>query len=262
MGCQVLQNCSKEMQNPLATYCALNMWLSELLEGDTKSLGHILRNECDFRNCSKVTQNPLATYCALNVWLSELLKGDTKSLGDILRTEHVTFGIARRRRKIPWPHTAHWAWLSELLEGDAKSLGHILHTEHVTLLEVDTKSLGHILRTEHVTFGIARRRRKIPWPHTAHWTCDWSWHFSWEVTDHYPNSLNLAPSLFGTSKKHFFAKWYTADGDMKQAVASWLQTLDTGFCGTGAKLPILIAWWSNVYHLLLPMCHIHSEVWI
>ena len=68
--------------------------------------------------------------------------------------------------------------------------------------------------------------------------------------------------LFGTSRKHHVAKRYAADGDVKQAFASWLQTVDTGFCETDPKLPILTAWWSDVYHLLLPMCHIHDEVWI
>jgi hypothetical protein len=56
--------------------------------------------------------------------------------------------------------------------------------------------------------------------HTANHTCDW------DVVDHPPYGSDLTPSgshLFGSLNKYVTA----IRGNMKQAVTSWLQTLDT-----------------------------------
>jgi hypothetical protein len=48
--------------------------------------------------------------------------------------------------------------------------------------------------------------------------------------DHPPCSPNLVPSdfhLFVPLKKELAGMWFLTDADMKQAVTSWLQTLNT-----------------------------------
>jgi histone-lysine N-methyltransferase SETMAR len=56
--------------------------------------------------------------------------------------------------------------------------------------------------------------------------------YNWEVLDHHPYSPDLAPSdfhLFGPLKKHLGGRRFETDGEVQQAVMSWLQTLDTHF---------------------------------
>jgi hypothetical protein len=50
--------------------------------------------------------------------------------------------------------------------------------------------------------------------------------------DHPPYNSNVTHrdfSLSGPVKKHLAGKQFATDTDMKQAVTSWLQTLDTNF---------------------------------
>jgi hypothetical protein len=54
--------------------------------------------------------------------------------------------------------------------------------------------------------------------------------YDWEVLDHPPYSPDLAPSdfhLFGPMKKHLGGRRFATDGEVQQAVMSWLQALDT-----------------------------------
>jgi hypothetical protein len=53
--------------------------------------------------------------------------------------------------------------------------------------------------------------------------------YNWEVLDHAPYSPDLAPSdfhLFGPLKKHLGGRRFATDGEVQQAVMSWLQALD------------------------------------
>lgn len=66
--------------------------------------------------------------------------------------------------------------------------------------------------------------------HIANWTCGWLWCNSWIITDHAPNSPNLMSIdfyLFGPLKKHLTGKQFATYANIKQAVTSWLKTLDT-----------------------------------
>lgn len=69
----------------------------------------------------------------------------------------------------------------------------------------------------------------------ANQTCDCLWHYCWEVMDHPPYGPGLTPSdflLFGPLKSNLAGKKMATDANIKQTVASWLQTLDTScFCG-------------------------------
>jgi hypothetical protein len=54
--------------------------------------------------------------------------------------------------------------------------------------------------------------------------------------DHCPQNPYFAPSdfnLFGLLKKHQAGKNFAADANIKQAVTSWLQTLDSSFFYAG-----------------------------
>jgi hypothetical protein len=64
------------------------------------------------------------------------------------------------------------------------------------------------------------------------------WRYHWEVLDHPPYSPDLAPSdfhLFGPLKDHLGGRRFTTDGEVHQAIMSWLQALMLrqvwGLCG-------------------------------
>jgi hypothetical protein len=59
---------------------------------------------------------------------------------------------------------------------------------------------------------------------------------NWEVLDHPPYSPDLAPSdfhLFGPLKKHLGGRQSATDGEVQQAVMSWLQVVDPEFFSAG-----------------------------
>jgi hypothetical protein len=67
-------------------------------------------------------------------------------------------------------------------------------------------------------------------PHAANQTCDWLLRCQWTDLDCLPYGHKLVPSdfhLFGPFKKPFSGKTFPADANVKQAVTSWLQTVDT-----------------------------------
>jgi hypothetical protein len=95
-----------------------------------------------------------------------------------------------------------------------------------------------------------------------------------DVMDHSPGSPNLMPNnirLCEHLNKHLAGKWFAADTDMKQAVTSWPQTVDSNlFCtiilssshsGTSALMSMIATLKSDVYNLL-PVCHVNIKVWI
>jgi hypothetical protein len=56
--------------------------------------------------------------------------------------------------------------------------------------------------------------------------------------EHSPYSCDLGPSnfhLFGLLKKHLAGKEFAADTNMKQAVTSWIQTIDEDCFYTGMQ---------------------------
>jgi len=66
--------------------------------------------------------------------------------------------------------------------------------------------------------------------HSANQTSDWLLNCHCYVLDCLLYGHNLVPSdfhLFGPFKKPFSGKTFAADANMKQAVTSWLQTVDT-----------------------------------
>jgi hypothetical protein len=70
-------------------------------------------------------------------------------------------------------------------------------------------------------------------PHTANWICYWLWCYGWEVMDHPPYRPDHVSNdfyIFGPLKNHLPGKQSKADNNMKQAVTSSLQMLDTNFC--------------------------------
>jgi len=104
-------------------------------------------------------------------------------------------------------------------------------------------------------------------PHTANQTCDWQWHYRWDVMDHPPCIPYLMPSnfcLFGPLKKHLTGKWFTTDSGMKQGVTYWLQTVDIDSFYAKIQSPGLITrqifkcqWWLFCA-LKCPTCYPHS----
>jgi histone-lysine N-methyltransferase SETMAR len=69
-------------------------------------------------------------------------------------------------------------------------------------------------------------------PHTANRKRELLRRYNREVLDHPPYSPDLAPSdfhLFGPLKKHLGGSRFSTDGEVQQAVMSWLQALDTDF---------------------------------
>lgn len=72
--------------------------------------------------------------------------------------------------------------------------------------------------------------------------------------------------LFRHHKKHFDGKQFARDANMKQAVNSWLQRLesfllhqDTSHGGTNAYMSTLSTLRSDVYHLLTK-CHVYTDI--
>jgi hypothetical protein len=62
------------------------------------------------------------------------------------------------------------------------------------------------------------------------------WCYNLEVLDHPPYNPDLVPSdfhLFGPLKKHLSGRRFATDGEVWQAVMSWLQVLDTDFFYAG-----------------------------
>jgi hypothetical protein len=60
--------------------------------------------------------------------------------------------------------------------------------------------------------------------------------YNWEVLDHPPYIPDLALSdfhLFGPLKKRLGGRRFATDGEVQQAVMSWLQALDTDFFYAG-----------------------------
>jgi hypothetical protein len=69
-------------------------------------------------------------------------------------------------------------------------------------------------------------------PHTANRKGELLRCYNWEVLDRPPYSPDLAPSdfhLFGALKNHLRGRRFATDGEVQQAVMSWLQALDTNF---------------------------------
>jgi histone-lysine N-methyltransferase SETMAR len=83
-------------------------------------------------------------------------------------------------------------------------------------------------------------------PHTANRKRELLRRYNWEVLDHPPYSPDLAPSdfhPFGPLKKHQGGRRFATDGEVQQAVMSWLQALDTDFFYAG--IDALVYWWDK-----------------
>jgi histone-lysine N-methyltransferase SETMAR len=68
--------------------------------------------------------------------------------------------------------------------------------------------------------------------------------YNWEVLDLPPFSHDLAPSdfhLFGRLEKHLGGRRFPTDGEVQQAVMSWLQAPDTDFFYAG------VYWWDKCF---------------
>jgi hypothetical protein len=81
-------------------------------------------------------------------------------------------------------------------------------------------------------------------PHTANSTSELLRRYIWEALDYPPYSPDLTPSdfhLFGPLKKHLGGRRSATDGEVKQAVMSWLQALDTDFFYAG-KNALVYRW--------------------
>jgi hypothetical protein len=73
---------------------------------------------------------------------------------------------------------------------------------------------------------------EITGPHTVNRTCDWLRCCGWELMNHPTYGPNLAPSdveLYGALEKRLAVKLFVTYVDVKQAIASWLQTIDFDF---------------------------------
>ena len=67
---------------------------------------------------------------------------------------------------------------------------------------------------------------------TAKRICDSLRCCGWEIMDHRPDSPDVLSNdihLFGPFYKRLADKRFATDADVKQAVTSWLHTLDTNF---------------------------------
>jgi len=67
--------------------------------------------------------------------------------------------------------------------------------------------------------------------------------------DHHPCCRDHVYSdlhLFGSQGKHLAGKLFATDADVKQAVASWLQTLDTSVFYTGIQ-GLVLRWDGCLY---------------
>jgi hypothetical protein len=73
---------------------------------------------------------------------------------------------------------------------------------------------------------------------TANCTRELLWCYNREVLDHPSYSAGLALSDFhlsGPLKKHLGGRQFTTNGEVQQAVMSWLQMLDTDFFYAGIE---------------------------
>jgi hypothetical protein len=73
-------------------------------------------------------------------------------------------------------------------------------------------------------------------PHIANRKRESLRRYNWKVLDHPPYRPDLAPSdfhLFEPFKKHLDGRRFATDGEVQQAVMSWLQALDTDFFYAG-----------------------------
>jgi hypothetical protein len=87
------------------------------------------------------------------------------------------------------------------------------------------------------------KETEITGTHTANLMYDWLRHYGWEVMDQPPYSHNVMLRdfhLFGPLKKHLDSNGFAANIYMKQAVTSWLQTLDPDFFHAGIQA--LVPW--------------------
>jgi histone-lysine N-methyltransferase SETMAR len=84
--------------------------------------------------------------------------------------------------------------------------------------------------------------------HTTNRTREFLWCYNWEVLDHPPYSPDLALSdfhLFGPLKKHLGGRRFATDGEVQQAIMSWLQALDTDFFCAG--IDALVYQWNKCF---------------
>jgi hypothetical protein len=85
---------------------------------------------------------------------------------------------------------------------------------------------------------------------TANRTCESLRFCGWEKGDHRSHSPDVQSSdfhLFGQLKKRLADERLATDADVKQAVTSWLQTLDTNFSHVWmhAWVQRWDKWWNN-----------------
>jgi hypothetical protein len=81
-------------------------------------------------------------------------------------------------------------------------------------------------------------------PHTASYTSEWLRHYG-DVMGRRPYSRDVVSSdfhLFGFFEKHLAGKRFATDADVKQAVTSWLQTLDTSLFFNGIQVFLVPRW--------------------
>jgi hypothetical protein len=74
------------------------------------------------------------------------------------------------------------------------------------------------------------------------------WCYNWEILDHPPYSPDLAPSdfhLFGPLKQHLGGRRFATDGEVQEAIMSWLQALDTDFFYAG--IDVLVYQWDECF---------------
>jgi hypothetical protein len=68
--------------------------------------------------------------------------------------------------------------------------------------------------------------------------------------NHSPYGTDLAPSdshLYRPHQKHLAGRQFAVDGDMKQAITSWMQTLGTRFFCTGMQT--LVPQWGKCLNI-------------
>jgi len=146
-------------------------------------------------------------------WLSIMMKGT----------------VSFKRNVMYWWKDV-WMFLtSHKMNHRTKKMIHsILHTHACEYISVCINCIS--LASQVILKG--SKQMAITWPHTANHTCNWLQCYVWEVMDHPPCSPDLAPChfhLFGPPKQPLAVKWFATDANVKEAVTSWLQTLDTSF---------------------------------
>ena len=78
-------------------------------------------------------------------------------------------------------------------------------------------------------------------PHTAYVTVNLLERWDWEILEHQPYSLDLAPldfRLFSNMKKHLRAKRFKSHDDVKHEVQTWLPDQDPTFYQQGFEICI------------------------